>query len=441
MKQKLWIPAALWAVSLALAFVAGRSVGPGQGDPESRAATGGVTSGSAAAPGAKSGAFAGGPAASKSSMKPAEFAKELKAALEDPDLIQRGLRLMKLLEGLNPKNLDSVLAAFGEIDGNSFENLEAYRLLVYAWSRFDPKAAMSYAVENLGMRSLFIAQPALRNWVKGDADAAMAWAQGLGGNEAQFAVGGVLYQMAQDDPAAAAKRLATLEGGAANPRYAEMIAREYAQQDPKAAAAWALSLTDPQSQNQALERIAREWAEQDPAAAASWVAQIAGQHDMAEAARRVAQQIAQQDPAKAITWANQLPQGDERVSAIASAVGEWAENDPNAAGNWLNNNVTAGPDGDRIISSYARNIADQDPAAAVQWAGSISDEGYRTRATVELARNWYRRDQQAAEAWLQTAPLSEEQKREVSRPSRFGGPGGGPGGGPFGGFGGRGGPR
>ncbi|MCC6354842.1 MAG: hypothetical protein IT577_13215 [Verrucomicrobiae bacterium] len=435
MKRTPWIPAALWAASLAIAFVVGRSVGTGQAGAAGKSSSATAAGASSSSSSARGGSFGTGPGASKTPTKPAEFAKELKAALEDPDLIQRGLRLMKLLEGLGPKNLDSVLAAFDGLDGDSFENLEAFRLLIYAWSRFDPKSAMGYAIEKLGMRGTFVAQPAMANWVRADADGALAWAKGLGGNQSQFAVGGVLYQLASIDPADAAKRLATIEGGAANARYAEMIAGQYARKDPVAAAAWAQTLTDPNAQRDALDRVAREWVEKDPAAAAAWVAQGAAQLDMSDAARRVAQQMASQDPAQAITWANRLPQGDERTSALSSAVGEWAEKDPNAAGNWLNNNITAGPDGDRLISSYARNISDQDPAAAVQWAGSISDEGYRSRATVELARNWYRQDQKAAEAWLQSAPLSEEQKREVTRPSRFGdfrgGPGGGPGGPPW----------
>ncbi|HPA19013.1 MAG TPA: hypothetical protein PLU30_14790 [Verrucomicrobiae bacterium] len=429
MKRSLWIPVTLWAVSLGLSFFAGRSFGPGS-SRDGRRLPANRSSGAGSAPSVAASATAGNKgttlAASKTAFKPADFAKELKAALEDTDLIQRGMRLLKLLEGLNPNNLDSVLAAFNEVSGDSFENLEAYRFLIYAWSRFDPKAAMGYAIEKLGMRGTFVAQPAMANWVRTDAEGALAWAKSLGGNQSQFAVGGVLYQLASIDPAQAAKRLATIEGGTSNARYAEMIAGQYARQDPVAAAAWAQTLTDPAAQRDALDRIAREWVNKDPAAAAQWVQQGAAQYDMSDAARRVAQQMAQQNPAQAIAWANQLPQGDERVSAIASAVGQWAEKDPNSAGTWLNSNVTAGPEGDRIISSYARNIANQDPAAAIQWASSISDANSRTHITVDLARDWYRRDQAAAESWLQSAPLTEEQKREVMRPSRYGGRGDGP---------------
>lgn len=423
MKRSLLIPAAAWAVSLVLAFVAGRSLTPVAGKSDrGSAATGNSGKVSRLASNLPaSGIKPGATPSSKSSAKSADFAKDLKSALEDTDLIQRGMRLLKLLEGLNPNNLETVLGAFNELDGDSFENLEAYRFLIYAWSRFDPKAAMGYAIEKLGIRGTFVAQPAMANWVRTDADGALAWAKGLSGNQSQFAVGGVLYQLASIDPAEAAKRLGTIEGAASNQRYAEMIAGQYARKDPTAAAAWAQTLTDAGAQREAMDRIAREWAEKDPAAAAEWVRQGAANFEMGDAARRVATQMAQQNPSQAIGWANQLPQGDERTSAVAAAVGEWASKDPNAAGNWLNNNVSAGPEGDRIISTFARNIATQDPAAAIQWAGSISDPNYRARATVDLGRDWYRRDQAAAEEWLKTAPLSEEQKRDVTRPSRFGG--------------------
>lgn len=429
MKRSLWIPVAIWAVSLGLAFFAGRSLGPtnsGKMAHGSRAAgTGGKAGGSTAT--MASGSKAASPAASKTAIKPTSFAAELKSALEDTDLIQRGMRLLKLLEGLNPNNLDTVLSAFDELSGDSFENLEAFRFLIYAWSRFDPKSAMGYAIEKLGMRGTFVAQPAMANWVRTDAEGALAWAKGLGGNQSQFAVGGVLYQLASIDPADAAKRLASIEGGASNQRYAEMIAGQYAKKDPVAAATWAQGLTDRGAQREAMDRIAREWIEKDPAAAAEWVRQGAANFEMTDAARRVAEQMARQNPSQALTWANQLPQGDERTSAVASAVGEWASKDPNAAGNWLNSNISASPEGDRIISSYARNIATQDPVAALQWAGSVSDPNYRAQITVDLGRDWYRKDQAAAEAWLKTAPITEEQKRDVMRPSRFGGFGrGGP---------------
>lgn len=429
MKRTHWIliVAAAWTVSLATAYMMGRSTaGPASSFSKSKGAARASASGSSLS-GSRGPGGAGGTidpeSGPKASLRTEDIPKELKAALEDPDLIKRGILLRKLLDGLNAENLQTVLEAFKDVGTDSFENLEAYRLLIYSWSRFDPASAMAYAVDRLGMRGAFVAQPAMANWVQRDANAALKWAKGLGGNEGQFAVGGVLQQMAILDPAEAARRLATLDAGSSYGRYAQIVADQYAKQDPKAAAAWAQTIADPAAQQRAVEEVVRTWAQADPNAAADWLRQNSTRYQMPDAAGRVASEIAEKNPSQAINWANQLPKGDNRTAALSSAVGQWATQDPSAAGNWINTHVSAGPEGDRIIGSYAHRVADSDPAAAITWAQSISDEGARSQSTVEVARHWYRQDQNAATSWLQSAPLSDQQKHEITRPSRYYGSG------------------
>jgi len=59
------------------------------------------------------------------------------------------------------------------------------------------------------------------------------------------------------------------------------------------------------------------------------------------------------------------------------------------------------------------HIAPSDPDAAYQWALSLSDLGHQTEMLHEVFEQWQERDPQSAEATLNAAPISNEQRQEI----------------------------
>lgn len=93
------------------------------------------------------------------------------AQLEDP--IQRTRRLLALIDRLGPDDIEAVVAAFRSL-GVTGERMAEYNLLLAAWARVDPLAALAYLEGNPGSPS--DRQTVLAAWAIDDRDAAIEWA-------------------------------------------------------------------------------------------------------------------------------------------------------------------------------------------------------------------------------------------------------------------------
>jgi hypothetical protein len=85
-----------------------------------------------------------------------------------------------------------------------------------------------------------------------------------------------------------------------------------------------------------------------------------------------------------------------------------------AAGEW----ILELPEG-RVRDAAAERVVETmlpaDPAAAFDWANSLSDDGHRTGMMREVLHRWSSRDFASANAALQSAEISPEQRRELNQ--------------------------
>jgi hypothetical protein len=56
-------------------------------------------------------------------------------------------------------------------------------------------------------------------------------------------------------------------------------------------------------------------------------------------------------------------------------------------------------------------VQKKDPEAAIAWAGTITDEGRRERATSEVVKSWAEREPDLARQWVDSNNVSERIKR------------------------------
>ena len=133
---------------------------------------------------------------------------------------------------------------------------------------------------------------------------------------------------------------------------------------------------------------------------------------------------AQSDGAAALEWLASAPEGHEKNVALRAAFAEWGQVDPRAALAWMAARTTGELDPwlRPIIPVYARLLAQESPADAIEWAERTEDAEEREVLLIKIARKWRERDAAAAEAWLAESPLSEEAREKARAPEPPRGP-------------------
>jgi hypothetical protein len=133
---------------------------------------------------------------------------------------------------------------------------------------------------------------------------------------------------------------------------------------------------------------------------------------------------AQNDGAAALEWLSSAPDGHEKKIALRAAFAEWGQADPRAALAWMAARTTGELDPwlRPIIPVYARLLAQESPADAIEWAERTEDAEEREVLLIKIARKWRERDAAAAEAWLAESPLSEEAREKARAPEPPRGP-------------------
>jgi hypothetical protein len=92
---------------------------------------------------------------------------------------------------------------------------------------------------------------------------------------------------------------------------------------------------------------------------------------------------------------------------------EMAAENPVAAAEWLPR-VPHGPGRDDAVARFSSAVVRRDPAGALAWAQTISDEYDRYRYLLELTRQWIAMDEGPARKWIQTSPsLTADQRRRL----------------------------
>jgi hypothetical protein len=124
------------------------------------------------------------------------------------------------------------------------------------------------------------------------------------------------------------------------------------------------------------------------------------------------------DEAAAFAWLSSAPEGHEKDLAVRVAFAVLGQTDREAALAWMATQTTGEPDPwlRPIFPVYARLLAVDSPADAIEWAERIEADKERESVLIEVARAWRRVDEAATEAWLLESSLSEEAREQVRAP-------------------------
>lgn len=349
-----------------------------------------------------------------------DFREALRKAFRHSDTTQSWIEYYVALDKW--LNADTVHAAIAETQTLRSESERNQRLavLIERWARFDPHAALDYAMNDIGGRpgrkAAFLA---VRERATKDPVAALAWSkehEGEDGTSYMNLERGALIGWMEEDQDAAWRYLQTLETGDTRETAVQDLTREYyAGSSMDDTIAWVQSIADDEMRGQALEALANRWAHDLPEKAAAWFATLTDSALTKDAVTDIARTWAKDDPESTAEWLVGLPEGPGQSEGMQRLVREWVKNDPNAAGEWLNT-LPDNKSLDLALDAFAREAVEDDPESAITWADSIHEEERRSRSLIDIGQEWYREDPQAASRWVLQQNLPDHLKTAIMNP-------------------------
>lgn len=316
---------------------------------------------------------------------------------------------------------------------NNFERTRIIRDLLEELAESDPLEALKLAEQINSKRGTEEAKrDILEVWGQNDPIAALNWVESAMQNEPLRARGALLTAVyegfAQNDPKAAFTSALSLPADTSGERrlqtnvLEEIIAEQISNGGLRDAQVAVGLLDEGATKNRLLSELVGEWAEFDPIGAAAYV-EAMEDNAHPDVKTSLLGEWAENDPAAAAAWLSaQAPDEDVIRRASAEIIREWTRYDMTASAEWLNS-LPDSPALDRAVMSYTYRAAQEDPANAMTWAESISNDWMRNRMMERVASSWRVDDPQAFDAFLQQSELSQAQRDRLQNAEDFHGGG------------------
>jgi hypothetical protein len=254
-----------------------------------------------------------------------------------------------------------------------------------------------------------------RSYGKQDAAAALAWARSQPGRDNLVAA--VLGGVAEQDANRALDLALELTSPTERMRAVQSIAVMTLRQNgaTETIANRLLTIDDPQLRENMAFSVTSMWASRSPDEAMSWLL-ANGQDASPNVFMQVGQQLAMRDPRSAIGYTARVPAGAREQWMQGVAQG-YSQSDPQGAIDWL-----AQFRGEEwygaAAGAVAMNVAQRDGAAAARLLDGIDRRGGNVelqRLSTLIAVNWANQDPAAAAEWALDRPTDAERISTVTQ--------------------------
>ena len=332
----------------------------------------------------------------------------LELIMGDADPLARTEAWLRFVRGLNADNIEDVVAHF-RAQGMTRDNMSEYSMLLTAWAKMDPLAAIDYASENTG--TPFARQTILATWSSTDLAGAMMWAESNHeGDGANPWMVGVIRGIASADPVGATQLLNDMPYSRERGQALAAVQAHYLREGPDAARVWAMSIEDERLREGAILRVASDLARSDPKGTADWL--ISNPSDGATRAMSdVMGRMAADDLPSAITYFDGIADVDVRGRAFAGIANQIAEDDPVKAANFIDTHESLATDD--VYERFVWNARRDDPVMAADYISRVGDPEKQTRLYQTYLKHWMRRDLDGAVDWFNKADLSERMTKRL----------------------------
>ncbi|MEJ6635967.1 MAG: hypothetical protein QNK83_10005 [Akkermansiaceae bacterium] len=350
---------------------------------------------------------------SSSQKTSADFSQEVTdlAKLNDP--IARAQGMLALVENLSPGEFEEVVATFRAL-GMTRERMSEYGILLTAWAKVDPIAALDYAKENTG--TPFARQTILASWVQTQPDAAIAWAKGNFESDDEKRANpwlvGIIKGMASQNLSRASQLLEDLPFSEGRGDALGSILGELQQLGSAEAKNWISSLSDERLREGAAARLAVSLAEDDPKTALDWASSMSAE-SLKKASGEIVGDWASDDPEAAQAWVNQQTE-DIQASAGRGLMNAMAKDDPEGASAWLSQHE-GNPAFDGAVQSFVYNTIETEPEMGADWIMKMSDTSQSERMFHRVLGTWMRRDSEGAMSYIQNNKVPDSINQRAQR--------------------------
>lgn len=375
------------------------------------------------------------PVAPSRARRPDEAADEAKGAKPDVRLLIAQARLeMGSMGGMmNIRGMFRAITPIVELDDAQLQEALAevessvrepqqkmmfYSILLGQWAETDGRAAMAYAQTKLEKGSMFdmgVTSSVLGAWARRDPDAVWKWftteARDDGSERSRMvAVSAMFAGLAANNLDSALARAGTLDEasrGMALNGIAGGMADDAAR---RRLLERTVSLPEEQ-RAQLRQSVLSQWTMMNPDEAVAWIRSLPAEEQKPLRAS-AGQRVMNVKPALGAELMLEDAVEKDRPQLYDQIAGQWAQMDARAAGDWLTKQPQ-GPELDGARASYARVIAQRDPAAALDWARAVQNEQQRTESVTSIYQLWRMKDAPAAEAALTAAGLPTAQVKQI----------------------------
>jgi hypothetical protein len=324
--------------------------------------------------------------------------------------LDRNRALLAFIDQLAPEDFQEAVEQFRSL-GITDSRFGEYAMLLSAWAKNDPMAALAYAREKT--RGNFATHTILTTWASIDPQSAIRWAESNHtGDEANPYMAGVIRGIASSDPELATSLLTGMPRSPERGEALDAVLPYLLAKGNEAARSWIENIKDDALRNGAMMRVAERFAATDPAGTAAWL-----MANPSEAAQRrmddVYETWARNDERAAMASLESLPAGDNRSNALRGIISSMAGNDPMKAVSIMDrypSDINDRVVGDFVWSSYRSN-----PTIAVNQISRMTHTGYRDHLYRRTLGNWMERDQAAASAWMNSNTVPDTVREYIQR--------------------------
>ena len=314
--------------------------------------------------------------------------------------LDRGRAMLDWIDSLAPEEFEDAVARFRSL-GLTEARLGEYAMLLTAWAEVDPLSALTYTTENT--RGGMATGTVLTAWAAEDPEAAITWAKANHeGDGANPYITGIIRGLVATNPVRATELLQGLPFSRERGQALSTMMPHLMQMGPDYAQSWIAALGDDRLRDGATGRFAEEMAKKDPAGTAAWL--LANLGDVStNSVDEVYEEWAKVDQNAALASFEQLPRGEARTRALRGMVTIEARNDPQAAAELMNRNPEDRDD--MMVMHFVWNSFGDSPEIAMTQTANIDNERRRNRMYERALGSWLKRDQDAAQSWINSANL------------------------------------
>jgi hypothetical protein len=340
----------------------------------------------------------------------AERLARLETIMRGENPFDRNRALLAFIDQLAPEDFQEAIEQFRSL-GITESRLGEYTMLLSAWAKNDPMAALAYAREKT--RGNFATHTILTAWASIDPQSAIRWAESNHtGDEANPHMAGVIRGIAGSDPELATSLLTGMPRSVERGEALDAVLPYLLAKGNEAARAWIESIKDEALRSGAMMRVAQRFASTDPAGTAAWL--IA---NPSEATQRRMDDVyevwVRKDERAAMASLDSLPAGENRSNALRGIISSMAGDDAAKAVSIMERYPS--DLNDRVVGDFVWSSYRSSPAIAASQIARMTHTGYRDHLYRRTLGNWMERDAAAASAWMHSNTVPDNVREYIQR--------------------------